>query len=378
MTRGLRSGGARRGGGLEHGLTSRAARRGGRGRVGALVAVAACAALALSGCLPVDPGTGPRTSDADGITQSDSLLSRLIPADGAGCSGAVAIDGEVVWAGQSGLADVDAGVPIDAGTRFDIASVSKQFTGLTVLRLVEAGALELDGVVEAHLDGMPSWADSVTVADLLHHTSGIPDYTGLLLDAGFSLDDTTTQQDALDVIAETELEFEPGAEFSYSNSNYVLLASIVEAVTGEPFAEVLARESFGDADLRLEPASTAADVALSYEDGELSQPGWLQVGDGSIVGTPSEVALWGSLYADDSDPAVVAMTADAVEDGGGGRYGAGIGIAPEGDLFHSGAWAGFVTLFGVSADRTTVIVVTCNETALPIDTLGAGLLEIWG
>jgi CubicO group peptidase (beta-lactamase class C family) len=360
MTRELRSGGARRGG----------------GRVGALVAVVA--ALALSGCLPVDPGTSPRTSNDDGIAQSDSVLSRLIPADGPGCSGAVAIDGELVWAGQAGLADVETGVPIDTDTRFDIASVSKQFTGLTVLRLVESGELELDDVVDAHLDGMPSWADSVTIADLLHHTSGIPDYTGLLLDAGFSLDDTTTQQDALDVIAETELEFEPGAEFSYSNSNYVLLASIVVAVTGEPFADVLARESFGDADLRLEPASTAADVALSYEDGELSQPGWLQVGDGSIVGTPSEVALWGSVYADDSDTAVVAMTADAADYGGGEQYGAGIGISPEGDLFHSGGWAGFVTLFGVSADRTTVLVATCNDTSLPVDALGAGLREIWG
>lgn len=360
-------------------LTSRAPRRRGpvaRTTIGAVLA--ATIAVALTGCLPVDPGTNPRTSDDDGIVQSDSLLSRLIPADGPGCSGAAAIDGELVWHGQSGLADVDAGVSIDAQTRFDIASVSKQFTGLTVLRLVEAGELELDEVVAAHLGGMPSWAESVTIADLLHHTSGIPDYTGLLLDAGFSLDDTSTQQDALDVIAETELEFEPGDEFSYSNSNYVLLASIVEAVTGEPFADVLAREALGEADLRLEPASTAADVALSYEDGEPSQPGWLQVGDGSIVGTPSEVALWGSLYADDGDPAVVAMTADAVDDGGGGRYGAGIGISPDGDLVHSGAWAGFVTLFGVSADRSTVLVITCNETALPIDTLGAGLLEIWG
>lgn len=357
---------------------SGAARRAGRRHVGPVIAVAATVALALSGCLPMDPGTSPRTSEADGIAQSDSLLSRLISPDGPGCSGAVAIDGELVWAGHAGLADVEAGVPIDAETRFDIASVSKQFTGLTVLRLVEAGELALDDVVGAHLDGLPSWADSVTIADLLHHTSGIPDYTGLLLDAGFSFDDTTTQQDALDVIAETELEFEPGDEFSYSNSNYVLLASIVEAVTGEAFADVLARESFGDADLRLEPASTAADVALSYEDGELSQPGWRQVGDGSIVGTPSELALWGSLYADESDPAVVAMTADAVDDGGGERYGAGIGISPEGDLFHSGGWAGFVTLFGVSADRTTVLVATCNDTSLPVDTLGAGLLEIWG
>lgn len=331
----------------------------------------------LAGCLPIDPGTSPRTSLKDGATQSDALLSALIPTGGPGCSGAVTIDGELVWAGQSGLADVESGIAIGPTTRFDIASVSKQFTGLVTLRLAEAGTLTLGDPLDTHLGGLPDWASSVTIDDLLHHTSGIPDYTGLLLDAGFSFEETTRQSDALDALANTELEFGPGERFSYSNSNYVLLASIIEAVTGEGFGIVLEREAFGDADLRLEPAPAAPDVAISYEGGAESHPGWLQVGDGSIVASASELARWGAIYARTTDPTVQAMTEGAVDDGAGGHYGAGIGIQPDGSLVHSGAWAGFVTLFGVSADRSTVIALSCNSPDLALEPVSSGLLEIW-
>ena len=72
------------------------------------------------------------------------------------------------------------------------------------------------------------------------------------------------------------------------------------------------------------------------------------------------------------------MTDDAVDDGAGGEYGAGIGILPDGTLSHSGAWAGFVTLFGVSADRSTAIALSCNATDAAIGTIGEGLVTIWG
>ena len=343
-------------------------------QVGVAVALAA---VLLSGCAAVDPGTSPRTSTEDGVAQSDALLERFLPTDRPGCSGAVAIDGEVIWAAQRGLADAAAGIPITVDTRFDIASVSKQFTGLTALRLVEAGILELTDTLDDHLDGIAAWGAEVTVADLLHHTSGIPDYTTLLLDSGYAIEDTTTQDDALSQLGDTELDFTPGQQFAYSNTNYVLLASIIETVTGETFATVVEREAFGGIDFRVDPASTATDVALSYDDGEESVTGWLQVGDGSIVATPSQLATWADLYRD-PDPAVRAMTDDAVDDGAGGEYGAGIGILPDGTLSHSGAWAGFVTLFGVSADRSTAIALSCNATDAAIGTIGEGLVTIWG
>ncbi len=341
------------------------------------VIVAAAVAVILGACTPVDAGTTPRTSVQNGIEQSDTLLARIVPADGPGCAGAVSIDGALAWAGEVGLADLENGIAITADTRFDIASVSKQFTGLTVLRLVESGALRLYDTVGQFIDGLPAWRSTVTVEHLLHHTSGISDYTGLLLDRGFDLDDTTRQADALDAIAQTGLASRPGSRFSYSNSNYVLLASIVEAVSDADFATVLDRETFGGAAMRLEPASTASDVARSYVGGTESRSGWLQVGDGSIVATASELAQWGSIYGQTGDPAVRGMTANAVDDGAGGQYGAGIGIDPAGTLGHSGAWVGFVTLFQVSPDRSTVTVLSCNSPDLHIDVLARGLSTIW-
>ncbi len=350
-----------------------------RERRSASAAVAATAVLStlLAACAPLDAGTTPRTSLADGAAQSDALLTRVIASDGPGCASAVVIDDELVWAGEAGLADVDAGRPIDATTRFDIASVSKQFTGLAVLRLAEQGLFSTSDSVADVLDLEASWADDVTITDLLQHTSGIVDYTDLLFDAGFELDDVSDQSDALDVIENTELEFEPGEEFSYSNSNYVLLASIAEEASGTDFATILAREVYPDTEMRLEPASTADDVALSYEGGSESRVEWLQIGDGSVVATATELAQWGTIYADTSDPAVRAMTEGAADDGAGGQHGAGIGIDAEGNLGHSGGWAGFVTLFWVSADRSTVMSLLCNSTDLEIDALADGMLTIW-
>jgi CubicO group peptidase (beta-lactamase class C family) len=283
----------------------------------------------------------------------------------------------IAWAGHRGLANVAENIPISPDTRFDFASVSKQFTGLTILRLEEAKKLQLDDSVSEYLDKLPAWADEVTLEQLLHHTSGIPDYTTLLMDAGFEFEDKTTQADALEAIGRTELQSPPGDRFAYSNSNYVLLASIAESVTGEPFGAVAEAEAFGEADLVVEPASTASDVALAYEDGERSVPGWLQVGDGSVVGTPVELAQWADIYRlEATDPAVRAM-AEGVDDGMLGTYGAGIIVEPDGALSHSGEWGGFVTLFGVSADRSTAMVVSCNSPDVAISTISSGLLTIW-
>ena len=287
----------------------------------------------------------------------------------------MAIDGEMAWAGQRGLANVAEVDPIGPDTRFDFASVSKQFTGLTILRLADAGKLRLDDSISQHLDGLPAWSQRVTIDELLHHTSGIPDYTRLLLDEGFEFEDETTQADALAAIGRVELQSPPGERFMYSNSNYVLLASIVESATGEAFDEIVDREAFGDADLAVDPASTASDVALAYENGTRSITGWLQVGDGSVVGTPSQLALWADVYRhEDTDSAVRGMTLNGVDDGMSGTYGAGIFIARGGRLSHSGGWGGFVTLFGVSADRSTAVVVSCNsadQRSSPLSTPGS-------
>ena len=100
-----------------------------------------------------------------------------------GCSAAVGNEGAVVWQGVRGVAVVEPTTPLTADTTFDIGSVSKQFTALAVALLAEEGRLSLYETVADHLDRYPAWAGQMTLSELIHHTSGIPDYT---LAAGFT------------------------------------------------------------------------------------------------------------------------------------------------------------------------------------------------
>ena len=138
---------------------------------------------------------GPETSDL--TAQSQAVLDGAVNADEPGCSAAVGVEGQVVWTGVRGVADLATGTPITTSTVFDIASVSKQFTATAILLLVGAGRLSLDDPLSDHVPGLPDWATTVTVEQLMHQTSGIPDYIGLLQDQGFDYSGHTTQADAL-------------------------------------------------------------------------------------------------------------------------------------------------------------------------------------
>ena len=117
-------------------------------------------------------------------------------------------------------------------TVFDIGKVTNQLTATAVLLLADEGELRLDDPVSTYLDGLPGWADDVTVTNLIHHTSGLPDYVDLLTDQGFEPQDPTTQTQALEALGTTaELQFAPGSIFRHSNSDYLLLAEIVRAAT---------------------------------------------------------------------------------------------------------------------------------------------------
>ena len=277
-----------------------------------------------------------------------------------------------------GLANVATGEGLTTASVLDMASVSKQFTATAVLLLAEEGVLSLDDSLADWVGGMPADASEISLNDLMHHTSGIADYTSLL-DA--ELSESTTQQDALDAIAALS-RLRGGGGFSYSNSNYVLLAEVVEAASGMPLAEFLDERIFGalELDMRLEPAYDGPNVAQSYEAGAPLNWGWLQVGDGSIYTTPSELVRWADNYriGEVGGGALLeAQTAGAVDTGAGTKYGAGIEVAPDGALSHSGGWEGYVTMFGVSADKSTAIAVMCNSTDANAEAVAEGLRAIW-
>jgi len=156
----------------------------------------------------------------------------------------VADDGEVVYEHASSYANHEWEIPNTVDTRFRIGSISKQFTAMLVLMLVEEGKLTLSDPVGKHLPELERhWIDDVTIHHLLSQTSGIPNYT--LLD-GY-MDSISKNRYSRDEFLELliadalidSLHFEPGSNFDYSNTNYFFAGIIVERIAGKPFEAVL-------------------------------------------------------------------------------------------------------------------------------------------
>lgn len=325
----------------------------------------------------------------DRAARSLQVLDRVIEKNNPGCSAAVGIAGRVVWSGARGMADLNSGAEITTDTAFDIASVSKQFTATAALLLAGAEKLSLDESLAEYVPGLPGWSRTVTISELIHQTSGIPDYVGLLYDAGYQDGDRTTNADALKAVAEVrDLEFEPGSRWNYSNSNYLLLGRVVEAVSGESLADFLSAEIFKplDLDMVLDPARPVPTLAVSYTKDSGGQgvapSAWEQTGDGSIQTNPRQLVIWADNYRTGAvgGPKLLAAQMDgAVETGSetGERYGAGIFVGADGTLEHDGSWAGFLTDFVVSADRTHSVAVSCNTDDQDPTAIANEIAEIW-
>lgn len=366
-----------------------------------VVVVAMLSACSGRGAAPTSNTTSTTTSSTSSVTtstptadpvisgRSQRVLDDAVQGDAPGCSAAVGIEGTVVWTGVRGIANLATGDAISADTVFDIASVSKQFTAAAILLLAGAGKLTLGDPLSRHMAELPPWAATVTLTQLMHHTSGIPDYVGLLKAQGYQYSDPTTQDQALQALTTvSELEFQPGTLFEYSNSNYLLLGEIVRRVSAQPLPQFLSAKIFQPLRLAMvmDPVVQIPKKAVSYEKGggeyRVADSGWQQIGDGAIQTTPSQLVHWADNYRTGQvgGPKLLeAQLAGAVptEPGGADRYGAGIYLMANGTLDHDGAWAGFVTAFRVSRDRRTSVAISCNTDKQDPEALADSLWQLW-
>ena len=175
----------------------------------------------------------------------DDLVAGFVKQQQFNGSGLIAHNGKVVLRKGYGYANFELRSPNEADTKFRLASVTKQFTAMTVMQLVERGALRLDGTISEYLPDYPKETGSkVTIHHLLTHTSGIPSYTDF---PGFmrnQVRDPYRPQDFIKFFKDSSLLFQPGERFAYNNSAYFLLGVIIEKVTGKPYAQVLAEQIF--------------------------------------------------------------------------------------------------------------------------------------
>lgn len=172
--------------------------------------------------------------------QVDSLFERFIRERHPGAAVAVIQDGYFLHKNSYGVANLNTRTPITSDTQFLLASVSKQFTAVAILILVEEGKMSLDDPITQYFDNLPKAWRPITVRHLLTHTSGIPDRFRLI---GYA-EGWTNRQILNRLIQHRRLKFRPGSRFRYSNSGYNLLAMIVEEVSGQSFREFAHRKIF--------------------------------------------------------------------------------------------------------------------------------------
>ena len=169
----------------------------------------------------------------DSITKRIDDIFRTFNNTSPGCAVAIVKDQQLIFSKGYGMANLEYGAPIRPGTRFHIASVSKQYTAFCMLLLEKDGLIQLDDDIRKYLDFVPDFGKKITIRQLIYHISGLRDQWQLLAHAGWQLDDVIKQEHVIKLISRQKaLNFDPGEEYSYCNTGYTLMAELVKKVTG--------------------------------------------------------------------------------------------------------------------------------------------------
>ena len=175
----------------------------------------------------------------------DSLFRKFNTTHQPGIAVAVIKNNEVIYKQTAGIANLENGTPITGKTKFNIASVSKQFTAFAILMLEKEGKLTLDDDIRKHVPEVPNFGKVITLRQLLHHTSGIRSTTSTLTLAGWRSGDVLTQNEFLKFIKkQKDLNFNPGDEYSYSNSGFTLLGEVIKRVSGSTYKQFIQNRIF--------------------------------------------------------------------------------------------------------------------------------------
>ena len=174
----------------------------------------------------------------------NAILTTEIDTQGPGAAVAIVKDGSLLYCKGHGLANIEWGMPIAPDTVFALASITKPFTATAILLLEAQGKLRLDDLITVYVPDYPMHGYDITITHLLTHTSGIKSYTSL---DGFGehLSKRDLSHDELIALFKDHpLEFEPGSQFRYNNSGYLLLGRIIEAVSGMSYEAFVRTQIF--------------------------------------------------------------------------------------------------------------------------------------
>jgi len=155
----------------------------------------------------------------DNRADIDTLFNVYNRSGAPGVAVLIVKDGKVVFKKGYGMANLEHNIPISPTTVFDIASVSKQFTGFAISTLIQEGKISPDDDIHKYLPDVPQFGKTITIRHLIHHTSGLRDWPATLHAAGWRWDEAFTFEDIMRMVKQQkELDFEPGSQYSYSNT----------------------------------------------------------------------------------------------------------------------------------------------------------------
>src|ERR1700688_4023251 len=175
---------------------------------------------------------------ADLDRKVDQVFAAYNKPDTPGCALGIVRDGEFIYKKAYGTASLELGVPLTSQAVFYMGSVSKQFTAASVVLAAEQGYLSLDDDVRKYVPELPSYGKTITLRQMLHHTSGFRDILGLLLLAGRNFEDIHPTPELLDLLSRQKaLNYPPGDEFLYSTTNYFLMSVVTRRATGKPLSQ---------------------------------------------------------------------------------------------------------------------------------------------
>lgn len=353
--------------------------------------------LALGVALMAAPSvTGLPAGDPQFSEKVDRLFTERITSSTPGAAVVVTSAGKPVFTRCYGLADLEHGVPVTASTAFNLASAAKQFTAFSILLLEQKGRIDLDDDVHKYLPELPPYNKPVTIRHLLHHTSGIWEYySTMTYYCGYDLQDHFTLKEIMELLQHQKaLLFEPGSQWSYCNTNYVLLAQIVERIAGVPFQQWTKSNIFDPLGMshslfiknssQLIPGK--AEPYRKADEQFIDDPGnWVDyVGQGYLYSTLDDMMLWMDNFRTKKlggDEIVEKMFQKAtLNDGSQSFYGYGLGVLPQSGklvVSHSGQTGGYKSYMLYCPELELGITVLANQRSMDSEGLGKRIFDLY-
>ncbi len=291
-------------------------------------------------------------------SEFDEILNETFHKNEPGATVLIAKNGEVIYRNAFGLANMELDVKMQVNNVFEIGSITKQFTAVSILMLLEQGKIDLDDDITKYIEDYPTHGHHISIHHLLNHTSGIKSYTSMASWVPLWRKDFTPIE-MIDFFKKEPMDFAPGQEWSYNNSAYFILGYIIEKVSGEPYETYIEQHIFKPLNMKSTLYGSNKEIiknrAYGYQkSGKYTNAEYLSLTQpysaGSIMSTVDDLFIWNRAIKNNlllqPETIQLAFTNYTLNNGDKTNYGYGwsfgsINGSPT--IEHSGGIFGYVT-----------------------------------